>query len=232
MPEGGGPLVHLGRGQAQGDAPASRPAVTFPPPCATEGTGMDETPCRVPAAHPAFFTTKGVGKGTASACRVHGLAEQSGGTLEIESEPATARRCRVWLRVATINEEGARTFQRAGARAGSETQSLHILAVDADFWSCSTRRRCLRSWAMSSIRPVPRAEALHILSPPTHPVDLMVTHGPQTKRPALRPGARDLPDLPIPRQRLCRVRPATTPSRRVSASPSPRSSWRGRWPTP
>ena len=40
---------------------------------------------------------------------------------------------RVWLPVATINEEGARTFQREPEpEPAPEIRSLHILAVDDD----------------------------------------------------------------------------------------------------
>ena len=62
------------------------------------GQGMDQATAER-AAEP-FFTTKGVGEGTGlGLSMVHGLAEQSGGKLRIESEPGRGTTVEVWLPV-------------------------------------------------------------------------------------------------------------------------------------
>ena len=64
-----------------------------------EGHGMDEA--TLERATEPFFTTKGVGKGTGlGLSMVHGLAEQSGGRLVLQSEVDKGTRAELWLPVA------------------------------------------------------------------------------------------------------------------------------------
>jgi CheY-like chemotaxis protein len=61
-----------------------------------KGEGMDERP--LPRATEPFFTTKGIGKGTGlGLSMVHGLAEQSGGTLILKSKPGVGTTAELWL---------------------------------------------------------------------------------------------------------------------------------------
>ena len=60
------------------------------------GDGMDEETLK--RATEPFFTTKGVGKGTGfGLSMVHGLAEQSGGTLMLQSAPGHGTTAEIWL---------------------------------------------------------------------------------------------------------------------------------------
>jgi CheY-like chemotaxis protein len=83
------------------------------------------------AAEP-FYTTKGIGKGTGlGLSMVHGLAEQSGGRLRIESRPGQGTRVELWLPVAEGAWTPATVFTAPAAPEG-ETRPLSVLAVDDD----------------------------------------------------------------------------------------------------
>jgi hypothetical protein len=77
---------------------------------ADTGQGMDEATL-AQAVEP-FFTTKGVGKGTGlGLAMVHGVAEQSGGKLKLESKPGAGTTASLWLPVAAAEQDGARDAQ-------------------------------------------------------------------------------------------------------------------------
>ncbi|MEA3060278.1 MAG: hypothetical protein QOJ94_59 [Sphingomonadales bacterium] len=199
MPEGG-PLCISAEDKTvgEGDVPGLAPGRYVCLSVRDEGEGMDET--TLSRATEPFFTTKGVGKGTGlGLSMVHGLAEQSGGTLQIESEPGEGTTMRVWLPVATINEEGARTFQRdSEPEPLPQTQSLHILAVDDDALVLLNTAAMLEELGHTVYPAGSGAEALQILA--THPVDLIVTDYvmPRMNGAQLADEAREThPDLPI-----------------------------------
>lgn len=80
-----------------------------------------------------FFTTKGVGKGTGlGLSMVHGIAEQSGGRLELRSMPGKGTVAEIWLPVAQPEQRQAE--QNAPEEAvAAEQRPLRILAVDDDY---------------------------------------------------------------------------------------------------
>jgi PAS domain S-box-containing protein len=93
-----------------------------------QGHGMDAT--TLARATEPFFTTKGVGKGTGlGLSMVHGLAEQLGGRLQLESAPGAGTTASLWIPVAAGAEDSAHRSEPAPA---PEPTSLHILAVDDD----------------------------------------------------------------------------------------------------
>jgi PAS domain S-box-containing protein len=74
------------------------------------GQGMDEATL-AQAVEP-FFTTKGVGKGTGlGLAMVHGVAEQSGGKLKLESKPGAGTTASLWLPVAAAEQDRSRDAQ-------------------------------------------------------------------------------------------------------------------------
>jgi len=93
------------------------------------GTGMNgETLLR--AMEP-FFTTKGVGKGTGLGLpMVHGMAEQSGGTLLLKSKLGHGTSAELYLPIA--QGETASTAPDATAHALHTNKKLAILTVDDD----------------------------------------------------------------------------------------------------
>jgi PAS domain S-box-containing protein len=93
------------------------------------GAGMDaDTLAR--AMEP-FFTTKGVGKGTGlGLSMVHGLAEQSGGRLILESRLEHGTTAALWLPAARAEPDTP--IVAAEADAQIHTRPLTVLAVDDD----------------------------------------------------------------------------------------------------
>ena len=93
------------------------------------GTGMDEETLK--RAMEPFFTTKGVGKGTGLGLpMVHGMAEQSGGTLLLKSRPGRGTSAEICLPVALGDPISA--TQDLTAHASHTEKKLTILAVDDD----------------------------------------------------------------------------------------------------
>jgi PAS domain S-box-containing protein len=98
---------------------------------ADTGQGMDEqTLAR--AAEP-FYTTKGIGKGTGlGLSMVHGLAEQSGGRLNIHSRPGEGTVVELWLPQAPVNGKPHVIPGPAPADEIADAAPRVILAVDDD----------------------------------------------------------------------------------------------------
>jgi PAS domain S-box-containing protein len=80
-----------------------------------------------------FFTTKSVGKGTGlGLSMVYGFAQQSGGTVRIQSRLGEGTTVEIWLPRATQPPKSAIATQPATvmATAASEAESHHVLLVD------------------------------------------------------------------------------------------------------
>jgi PAS domain S-box-containing protein len=93
------------------------------------GEGMDEE--TLAKATEPFFTTKGVGKGTGlGLSMVHGLAEQSGGGLVLQSQAGVGTTAELWLPVSVTEAPE----QPVGARpaVSGEFVPKRILVVDDD----------------------------------------------------------------------------------------------------
>ena len=78
-----------------------------------------------------FFTTKGAGKGTGLGLpMVHGLAEQSGGRLELESRPGAGTTASLWFPKNAPAQAAAEPF--VPARVAAASRPVKVLAVDDD----------------------------------------------------------------------------------------------------
>jgi len=94
-----------------------------------DGAGMDAD--TLSRAMEPFFTTKGVGKGTGlGLSMVHGLAQQLGGRLVLESEPGRGTTAALWLPAAEPTESESRSPEEP--EAPRHTRPLIVLAVDDD----------------------------------------------------------------------------------------------------
>jgi PAS domain S-box-containing protein len=93
------------------------------------GAGMDAD--TLSRAMEPFFTTKGVGKGTGlGLSMVHGLAEQLGGRLVLESKSGRGTTAALWLPAAQPDEAASAT--RSEPAAPRHVRPLTVLAVDDD----------------------------------------------------------------------------------------------------
>jgi two-component system cell cycle sensor histidine kinase/response regulator CckA len=99
------------------------------------GHGMDAT-TRSRIFEP-FFTTKGVGGGTGlGLATVYGIVRQTGGFIEVDSEPGKGARFTVWFPQARVQEETRKTVTRASENEGG-TETI-LLVEDED----GVRRLC------------------------------------------------------------------------------------------
>ncbi|ANK88835.1 MULTISPECIES: response regulator [unclassified Rhizobium] len=97
-----------------------------------DGEGMDEATV-LRAAEP-FFTTKGIGKGTGlGLSMVHGLAAQSGGSIQISSTRGKGTTVSLWLPIAqSIAKAQPAVVPAAAEPLKPLSRSLAILVVDDD----------------------------------------------------------------------------------------------------
>jgi PAS domain S-box-containing protein len=133
------------------------------------GEGMDEATL-ARAAEP-FFSTKGVGKGTGlGLSMVHGLAEQSGGRLELASRPGEGATATLWLPVAI----GAEPERPAATPPPDATVQLRILAVDDDNLVLMNTAAMLEDLGHQPIEANSGARALQIVAEDPS-VDLVIS---------------------------------------------------------
>ena len=135
------------------------------------GQGMDEATL-ARAAEP-FYTTKGVGKGTGlGLSMVHGLAEQSGGRLNIHSRPGEGTTIELWLPQA--GGETARADPVAVPNHSErEIAPLRVLAVDDDALVMMNTVAMLEELGHTVHAADSAAEAMDILG--RYPIDLVIT---------------------------------------------------------
>lgn len=139
---------------------------------ADSGEGMDDSTLKQ-AVEP-FFTTKGVGKGTGlGLSMVHGMMEQLGGKLTLQSTEGTGTTVQLWLPVADAN-----TKAPASAPAPRETQqaagpALRILVVDDDELVLLNTCALLEELGHTAIRAHSARQALEAVE--MHTLDLVIT---------------------------------------------------------
>jgi PAS domain S-box-containing protein len=199
MPEGGPIVIAACEAEVAEGAPGGLEAGRYV--ClsvADSGEGMD--PQTLGRAADPFFTTKGVGRGTGlGLSMVHGLAEQSGGRLELSSEPGKGTIVSLWLPVAEVNRDAARAFRTPRAAEDvPDSAPLNVLAVDDDALVLLNTAAMLEDLGHVVHQASSGAEALDVLA--AHPIDLLVTDYamPQMNGVQLAAAARAAqPDLPV-----------------------------------
>ena len=160
------------------------------------GCGMDE-PTLARVLEP-FFTTKGVGQGTGLGLpMVHGLANQSGGKLDIVSRPGAGTAVDLWL--PAMSHEAPADMDRSPAAApeAKPPVPLTILAVDDDRLVLNNTIALLEDLGHEVLQATSGEAALGLL---TDDIDLLVTDQlmPQMTGDELARRARARrPDLPV-----------------------------------
>jgi signal transduction histidine kinase len=163
MPTGGVITTDISEATAQaGVGPANlKPGRYIRLRISDTGTGMDgDTLAR--ATEP-FFTTKGVGKGTGlGLSMVQGLAAQSGGALEIDSQAGQGTEICLWLPVA----EGQPAQQPVPLPAVPQAFStnLRVLVVDDDFLVAMGTVAMLEDLGHRTVEANSAREALDLLA--------------------------------------------------------------------
>jgi len=150
------------------------------------------------AAEP-FFTTKGIGKGTGLGLSMaHGLAEQSGGRLKIESTPGRGTTVAFWFPQATAGDE-VQIFTGAALENTIEpTPQLVILAVDDDTLVRLNMVAMLEDLGHRVFPASSASEAMAILR--AERIDLVITDYAMPQITGLQLAARikvEAPDLPV-----------------------------------
>jgi CheY-like chemotaxis protein len=173
MPRGGRLLIEVVRVEHRGEGgpgPALQPGRYALLQVADDGVGI--APDVLPHIFEPFFTTKGVGAGTGlGLATVYGIVRQSGGHIEVESEPERGATFRVYLPLVT--REASPGSDRDEAQDGTGTGS--ILLVEDD----TTVRRLTRTLLEKAGYQVTEAgngrEALAILGCPDARFDGVLT---------------------------------------------------------
>jgi PAS domain S-box-containing protein len=161
------------------------------------GEGMD--PDTLSRALEPFFTTKGVGKGTGlGLSMVHGITEQLGGRLRIESHKGKGTSVELWLPLAQ-GEVLAPVAAEKIAIADSENKSLVIVVVDDDRLVLTNTKAMLEDFGHTVVEASSGAAALEVIRKTPH-VDLVITDQAMPQMTGMQLAAAikvDWPNLPI-----------------------------------
>jgi CheY-like chemotaxis protein len=135
------------------------------------GEGMDEE--TLARAMEPFFTTKGIGKGTGlGLSMVHGLADQCGGRLTLESERTHGTTAALWLPTAEHGLSPGEKPSSAPNRTEPPLEPMLILAVDDDQLVLMNTVAMLEDLGHRVIQAGSGADALQILR--ANRIDMMV----------------------------------------------------------
>jgi PAS domain S-box-containing protein len=121
-----------------------------------------------------FFTTKALGKGTGlGLATVYGIVQQSGGTIDVETEPDKGTRFRIEFPPVTdlVPAPAATEGRPAGAQRGTETV---LLVEDNDAVRALAREALTRS-GYSLFEAVNGEEGLRIATEQRGAIDLVIT---------------------------------------------------------
>jgi len=134
------------------------------------GHGMDAD-VRSHAFEP-FFTTKAHGKGTGlGLATVHGIVEQSGGSIELESEPGSGTSFEITFPRAEAPAKGVAAERRPSAERGSET----VLLVEDYEIVEDLIRQVLEGHGYTVVSAKNGEEALELATRHAGPIDLLLT---------------------------------------------------------
>ncbi|KRE20867.1 histidine kinase [Bosea sp. Root483D1] len=175
MPEGGALRIgasneHVGGGHRTGLPAGDYVRLSV----ADTGSGMDAK--TLAQATEPFFTTKGIGKGTGlGLSMVHGMAEQLGGRLLLDSRPGQGTTVEIWLSASTAAAIAAEPVRLpAGDKVeAAAARPLTVLAVDDDALVLMNTTALLEDLGHRVIEANSGREALSALE--SNEIDLLIT---------------------------------------------------------
>jgi len=171
MPNGGELLIEGAMVTLPEDAPIGLPAGDYVRlAMVDQGEGMNEE--TLARASEPFYTTKGFGKGTGlGLSMVHGLAEQSGGRLVLESAPGEGARIELWLPRADSLRAERPDAPKLDVTA--PVRPLVVLAVDDDSLVLVNTAALLEDLGHVVLVASSASEALATVR--TRPIDVVIT---------------------------------------------------------
>ena len=199
MPDGGQIVMaareeRVAAGHDTGLAPGAYVCLTV----TDTGVGMDEA--TLSRAREPFFTTKEPGKGTGlGLSMVHGLTEQFGGRLTLQSGQGEGTTAALWLPVANARPQAIDQIQRSAGDAAKDQGSLVVLAVDDDGLVLTNTIAMLDDLGHTGLAASSGREALDILRRGDS-VDLVITDQIMAQMTGLQLAEvikREWPDLPV-----------------------------------
>jgi len=129
---------------------------------ADTGVGMNEA--TLTKAMEPFFTTKGIGKGTGlGLSMVHGLTAQSGGSMQIASQPGKGTVVSLWIPRARRQDVRQVHHQAPAAPVSREGRGSRILVVDDDSLVSMNTAYMLMDLGHSVVEAPSGAHALRLL---------------------------------------------------------------------
>jgi PAS domain S-box-containing protein len=173
MPRGGRLTVEA---QEAGPGECSGSPAGCPGPCvllAVTDTGCGMTPEVRARAFEPFYTTKGPGRGTGlGLAMVHGFAKQSGGQVEVYSEPGRGTTFKLYLPRAQ-GEVARRTPRPAPPAAPRGTET--VLLVEDEEGVRALVRQVLRGRGYALLEAGDGAQALRVAEMHLRPIHLLLT---------------------------------------------------------
>jgi PAS domain S-box-containing protein len=171
MPEGGVVTVSAERRQGGGGEAAPGDYVVL----TVADTGCGIAPDLVDKVLEPFFTTKAVGKGTGlGLSMVYGFAQQSGGTMRIDSTVGGGTRIELWLPMVAQDRAASSALEEEVLEA-TPIRALHILLVDDHPGVRATTAALLEDLGHCVVQTDGGDAALCELAGAERPFDLLVT---------------------------------------------------------
>jgi PAS domain S-box-containing protein len=162
---------------------------------ADTGEGMDEEAAQ--RATEPFYTTKGVGKGTGLGLSMAmGLAQQSGGKLQLSSRKGDGTTVELWLPIAGI---GTMRAEPEVAEFVGPSRPLRVLAVDDDDLVLRNTAAMLEDLGHATVQAGSAEQALEILRSGTA-VDIVITDQAMPRMTGMQLVEKmraEWPDLPV-----------------------------------